>query len=124
MLGFKKKEIISSKSDIKDLFNSPRYIKLNSLNLIWKYSSENSRYFVNILIVVPKKNISKAVDRNRIKRVIRESYRKNKNYLIEVVKKQNKKINIAFIYQDLKIKPYTKIETEMKDIFVKLKKEL
>tara|TARA_B100000700_G_scaffold163735_1_gene181215 strand:+ start:229 stop:603 length:375 start_codon:yes stop_codon:yes gene_type:complete len=124
MLGFKKKEIISSKSDIKDLFNSPRYIKLNSLNLIWKYSSENSRYFVNILIVVPKKNISKAVDRNRIKRVIRESYRKNKNNLIEVVKKQNKKINIAFIYQDLKIKPYTKIETEMKDIFVKLKKEL
>ncbi len=124
MLGFKKKEIISSKSDIKDLFNSPRYIKLNSLNLIWKYSSENSRYFVNILIVVPKKNISKAVDRNRIKRVIRESYRKNKNYLIEVVKKQNKKINIAFVYQDLKIKPYTKIETEMKDIFVKLKKEL
>ena len=124
MLGFKKKEIISSKSDIKDLFNSPRYIKLNSLNLIWKYSSDNSRYFVNTLIVVPKKNISKAVDRNRIKRVIRESYRKNKNYLIEVVKKQNKKINIAFIYQDLKIKPYTKIETEMKDIFVKLKKEL
>tara|TARA_B100000131_G_scaffold309369_1_gene339765 strand:- start:257 stop:631 length:375 start_codon:yes stop_codon:yes gene_type:complete len=124
MLGFKKKEIISSKSDIKDLFNSPRYIKLNSLNLIWKYSSENSRYFVNILIVVPKKNISKAVDRNRIKRIIRESYRKNKNYLIEVVKKQNKKINIAFVYQDLKIKPYTKIETEMKDIFVKLKKEL
>ena len=124
MLGFKKKEIISSKSDIKDLFNSPRYIKLDSLNLIWKYSSENSRYFVNTLIVVPKKNISKAVDRNRIKRVIRESYRKNKNYLIEVVKKQNKKINIAFIYQDLKIKPYTKIETDMKDIFVKLKKEL
>jgi ribonuclease P protein component len=124
MLGFKKKEIISSKSDIKDLFNSPRYIKLDSLNLIWKYSSDNSRYFVNTLIVVPKKNISKAVDRNRIKRVIRESYRKNKNYLIEVVKKQNKKINIAFIYQDLKIKPYTKIETEMKDIFVKLKKEL
>ena len=111
-------------SDIKDLFNSPRYIKLNSLNLIWKYSSENSRYFVNILIVVPKKNISKAVDRNRIKRVIRESYRKNKNNLIEVVKKQNKKINIAIIYQDLKIKPYTKIETDMKDIFVKLKKEL
>ena len=32
-------------------------------------------------LVVSKKNISKAVERNRVKRVIRESFRKNKSQI-------------------------------------------
>lgn len=32
-------------------------------------------------LVVSKKNISKAVERNRVKRVIRESFRKNKSLI-------------------------------------------
>jgi len=124
MLEFKKKEIISSKSDIRDLFKSPRILRQNFFKVIWKESRVKSSYFLNTLIVVPKKNISKAVDRNKIKRLIREAYRKNKNYLLEAVKKQNKKFNIAFIYKHSQIESYSKIEKSMKDVLLSLNKEL
>ncbi|MDR0763150.1 MAG: ribonuclease P protein component [Bacteroidales bacterium] len=48
-----------------------------------------------ILISVPKKNMKKAISRNRIKRLIREAYRLQKNILLS----SNMRFNIAFVYQ-------------------------
>ena len=51
-----------------------------------------------ILISVPKRKFKHAVDRNKIKRQIREGYRKNKHILLDELTKHNKKIVFAVIY--------------------------
>ena len=47
---------------------------------------------------VNKKNFKKAVDRNRIKRLMRESYRIQKNDLKNELIKSNKNLALFFIY--------------------------
>ena len=52
---------------------------------------------IQILISVPKKRFKHAVDRNRVKRQIREAYRKNKS-LLEGTVEEGQMLLIAFIW--------------------------
>jgi ribonuclease P protein component len=64
-------------------------------------------------ISVPKKKFAKAVDRNTIKRRIRESFRKNKHPLYEILKKKNLSIALMIIYIAKEELPYQEIEKKM-----------
>ena len=52
---------------------------------------------VSILVSVPKKRFRHAVDRNRMKRQIREAYRTNKHTLSDTIAARGTHLYIAFI---------------------------
>ena len=52
----------------------------------------------SILISVSKRRFKRAVKRNRVKRQIREAYRKNKSILLECLQGREQHLAIAFIY--------------------------
>lgn len=52
----------------------------------------------SVLISVSKSRFKHAVDRNRIKRQIREAYRLNKGIIVSELEKSNLKMAVAFIY--------------------------
>ena len=54
------------------------------------------------------RNFKTAVDRNRIKRLIKEAWRLQKNELKEQLKKQNRKLNVFFIYTGKELPAYSK----------------
>ena len=55
---------------------------------------------------VSKRNFKKAVDRNRIKRLMREAYRLQKITLREKLSEQNIRLNIFFIYMGKELPAY------------------
>ena len=52
---------------------------------------------VSILVSVPKKRFRHAVDRNRMKRLIREAYRLNKHILWEALEGKDFRLALAFV---------------------------
>lgn len=52
---------------------------------------------VSILVSVPKKRFRHAVDRNRMKRLVREAYRLNKHILWEALKEKDYRLALAFV---------------------------
>lgn len=64
-----------------------------------------------------KRNFKHAVDRNRIKRLMREAYRLNKHKL------QQKNFHIIFLYIDRKIQSFQNIEKEMITILSKINQQ-
>ena len=54
---------------------------------------------VQVLVSVPKKHFKRAVKRNRVKRQVREAYRKHKSFVtLHVNEQTDKQLLIAFIW--------------------------
>ncbi len=110
MPTFTKAERLSSKVVIEKLFETGKPFNCSPFKVIWLETTENESP-VQVLISVPKRLFKRAVDRNRLKRLIREAYRKNKHSLYDQL--NDKKILVMFIFTSRTILEYKEIEEKM-----------
>ncbi len=73
-----KEERLKSRKLIGKLYEEGKSIKVFPLRMVYIQSEHTSNYPAQVGVSVPKRNFKKAVDRNRIKRLLREAYRKEK----------------------------------------------
>ena len=109
---FRKQERIVSRTLIESLFGNGNSQSLTAYPLRAVYQQTECRPGcapVQILISVPKKRFKHAVDRNRIKRQVREAYRHHKQPLTESIP-EDKQLLIAFIWLSDKHSPSREIE--------------
>jgi ribonuclease P protein component len=119
--SFTKGERLCSVRAIGDLFSGGRSISLPPLRIIYRVMPEDqSMEPVRVLISVPKRYFKKAVDRNLIKRRIREAYRQNKLPLINSLQGSGKRIDISIIWNDASIQSYDITERCVKEMIGKL----
>jgi ribonuclease P protein component len=81
---FPKEEHLCSKKRIEQLFNRQNpSLGVYPLRLTWLPAPARTTAPPEVLITVPKRTFKRAVDRNRLKRLVREAYRLNKHRLLE-----------------------------------------
>ena len=81
---FGKKERLKSKKLIGKLFEEGKSIKKYPFRLIYLIQDKNSfKIKTQASFSVPKRNFKKAVDRNRIKRLIKEAYRLEQRKILQ-----------------------------------------
>lgn len=73
-----------------------------------------------LLVSIPKKRFKRAVKRNRLRRCTKEAFRLNKTILNTPLLAAGKSIDMALIYLDKEMQPYTLLEKRMKELLQKL----
>ncbi|NQZ76990.1 MAG: ribonuclease P protein component [Ekhidna sp.] len=106
---FPKAEKLTGKKKIEELFKRGSSFYLNSFQV--RYLLIEGEECTQVLISVPKRNFKKAVERNLLKRKIREAYRINKHSLH--LKAGVPKYRIAFIYLSKDILSFKEIQAQL-----------
>lgn len=118
-----KKDRLCCSKKIETLFIEGERLYEFPFKAIWKKDG-TLQSTVKIAISVPKKNLSKASQRNHIKRLIREAYRKHNSLLVEKLLHENKSINLILVYTLQCILSFTEIEDKISVTLQRLANEV
>lgn len=96
---FGKDEKLKSKKIIDQLFKEGKSVSTNGFTLVYLAKPLITFYPAQAGFSVPKKFFKHAVDRNRIKRLMREAYRLNKISFYEKLAERKEQMAIMFVYK-------------------------
>lgn len=95
---FQKAERLSLRKRIDYVFQSGSPVNNYPLRIVWVLSNEPLETPAQILFTASSRKFKKAVDRNRIKRKLKELYRHRKQTLYEALINTDKQILVSVIY--------------------------
>jgi len=124
MFEFPKKQKLCNETAIKEMFSNGNSFVIHTIRLVWKEEVNSDDVAIKSIIVVPKKQLKLAADRNIVRRRMKEAYRLNKSAIESFLVDKNKQLNIAIIYQNEKILSYKVIEEKIKLILGRLREEI
>ena len=120
--SFQKAERLCSKKIIDKLFVQGKSVFVFPVKIVYLETKLPSGYLVQAAFTASKKNFKRAVQRNLIKRRMREAYRLNKSDFFDEI--GEKQVAVFFIYTGKAISEYSQIETAIKKGMRKLLSEI
>lgn len=128
MFTFRKEERLCSRTLIEKLFHreGSRSMAAFPLRLVYMRTAvAEGNAPVQVLISVPKRCFKRAVKRNRVKRQVREAYRKNKALLRNATERTGGDgLVLAFIWLDDKLWDTAKVEQKVVNLMLRLSEKL
>ena len=123
---FRKRERIASLKLIETLFGggcsqSVAAFPLRAVYMLSERQSDEAP--VQLLISVPKKRFKHAVDRNRVKRQVREAFRQHKDLLYPVVP-ETQRLLLAFIWLSDEHRPSKEVEGRIVTLMRRISEKL
>ncbi len=118
MFTLKKAERLRSKKTIQELFLKGETILVYPLKAVYLDVEALQGYPAQAAFSVSKKNYKKAVERNLIKRRVREAYRLKKPSFYKKLK--SRKVAVMFIYIAKENLPYSDTEKALKKVLKKI----
>ncbi len=114
---FKKDERLKSRKIIGKLFSDGQSFGMYPLRLVWLEMHEIQGDFpVKFSLSVPKRAFPKAVDRNRLRRLVREAWRLNKAWLYDRLADDGKQYAFMVLYTAKEPLELSKIEDAMRRV--------
>ena len=120
---FRKAERLCSKKRIEGLFANGRSLSAFPVRVVYQSfapeaETDVSVSNVQVLVSVSKRHFKHAVDRNRLKRLIREAYRLNKHLLLDQL--QGCRLSVAFIWMSDEKADFHTVEARMKNLLQRI----
>ena len=122
---FRKQERIVSHQLIETLFEKgdSQSLAAHPLRAVFLQTERQQGHApIQILISVPKKRFKHAVDRNRVKRQVREAYRHHKQLISDIIP-DDKELLIAFIWLSDSHCPSIEVEKRMVSLLQRIAKK-
>jgi ribonuclease P protein component len=111
MRTFAKEERLKSSKQIEELVKNGRSFNAGPLRMIWMESEQAGKMLATV--AVSKRNFKRAVDRNKLKRRMREAWRLHKQMLELPLDTSGKKIRVMFFHVSKQLSDYASIESGM-----------
>ncbi len=124
LFSYGKKEKLKSRKLAENLFNNGKTFTVFPIKVFYLLIDETLNFPLKTGVGAAKKNFKQAVQRNRIKRLLREAYRKEKFKLIELLNQENKQAVMFLLYVDTILPDYKSIEEKMPLIIDQLMERL
>ena len=123
--GLPKEQRLYKKKAIEQLFGKGKGFNLYPFRVVvYKHASEEGEPSIPRFIVsVSKKRFHHAFKRNRVKRLVREAWRKNKSEIIVKCEQQKITFDFALVYTATTILSYEEIEKKIKQLSLRLKND-
>ena len=110
---FTKDERLCSRKTLDELFQKGDSYSNYPVRVIWMKAPAEMRFPAQVAISVPKRKVRKAAHRNRIKRQLKEAYRRNKHLLYEPLKQDGHQVVFMLIYLARDPLEYKELESKI-----------
>jgi len=100
--SLQKNEILRGEKQFRRLIHNGNVVssgKIKCYYIVERAIRDDSQISVKVGFSVPRRTVRKAIDRNHLKRLMRESFRTQKPMLVEYLKKTHHSLDILFIYR-------------------------
>jgi ribonuclease P protein component len=130
---YKKQDKLKSRKQTQHLFSKGQFIHAAPIKLIFTLEAVEMNVnqvateqdgIVQAGVGAPSRTFRKAVQRNRVKRLLREAYRLEKPHFIEQLSIANKRLNLFFLYTDAQVLAQLEIQAKVKEALTLLVKRI
>ena len=119
---YQKSDKLKSRKQTQHLFSTGQAINVFPIRLIYTIepipSTADNLSLTSVLqagVGAPSRTFRKAVQRNRVKRLLREAYRLEKPNFISQASLENKRVNLFFLYTDALVLTQVEIQGKVKE---------
>ena len=116
-----KNDRLCSRKAIGELFTGGESFFIFPLKVVYLRLKFDDDRALKAAFSVSKRNFKRAVKRNYLKRLMRETYRVNKSELIGTLNAKGEQMAVMFIYAARELKDYSVVEKSMLKSLEKLK---
>ena len=117
-----KSERLTNPVAISQIYDKGRHLNDYPFKIVWL--KEVGGTGLKVVFSVPKRKFKRAVDRNQIKRKLRETYRKNRHEVQKVAKNKNTHISLFLIYLGKDIPSSEIVDDKINVLLKRLTKEI
>jgi ribonuclease P protein component len=116
--SYNKTEKLKSRKTLNELFTKGKSFSVFPVKLFYTIAEDDQT--IKAGVGVSARNFKKAVDRNRIKRLLRECYRLNKLSLHTAVAVKQKGVSVFFLYVGKELPDYAMLNEKIQTALTKL----
>ena len=124
LFTYQKKDKLKSRKQTQNLFSTGKAINVFPIKLIYTIEVIDTEGMLQAGVGAPTRTFRKAVQRNRVKRLLREAYRLEKPNFLSQFTLGGKRINLFFLYGNAEVLPQLEIQNKVRNALALLVQKL